>query len=241
MQEEIQVLDYNRQKIRIMQIDGRRWWALPDVGRVIGLTRYHNFTNKLSYDDKRIISVKKQRHSYGSVRLTFISESALYAFLNRSYRPEAVELQTWLESEIGVDFSAVQMIQKVQTSIKNNQSSIQASLQKAQMLIRIAEHKAIPHDEQRRLLAEAVKELTGAGIDFISSPKEEGIMNLPEVVGFIHEKQTKIIDGRLTTLIPAEKLLNDFKNPKFGVWQKVMTPKGMAREFMYIESAMKAS
>ncbi len=251
---DVQTLYYSGQKLRTIQIEDSHWWAIHDVSRIIKLVRYEKFKDKLSDEEKKIVVVKNSNGRGGS-RLTFINKSALYAFLNRSYRHEAVEFQHWLESEIGVNFSDIQEQNKKSLSVA-------ANLQKAQMLIRIAENKATPYNEQIRLLDMAVRELTGTGfnLDMTINAKPIDIMELPEVVGFIHKKETKLVDGVKVNYITADmmakkwrtffdntfdgkafsEIANEFgyKNPKFGYWQRVMTPDGEAREFMYFDGTV---
>ena len=247
---EIQTLNYNGQKLRTAIVEGNRLWAIYDVSKIIKASKaYYNFSQKLSDEEKKIIIVDNAKRHGGS-RLIFVSNSALYTFLNRSYHPEAVKFQHWIEEKFPDIF-------KSELEVKSTpKSSIQAILQKAQMLIRIAEHKAVPLNEQLRLLDLATKELTGTGLDLEKTFDVDpiNILELPEVVGFIHEKVTQSINGKATDYLPAElmvikwrEFLNNtfdakyfseladefgYKNPEFGFWKKVLTPDGEAREFM---------
>ena len=257
----IQELDYKGQKIRTTLIDGERWWSLHDVSIAAETTtKYYAYSKKLNDNEKKIVVITHS-NKRGGAKYIFVNESALYNFLNRSYNPKAVEFQKWLETEIGLDFSSIQIKEKLN-------SSIQASLQKAQMLIRIAENKAVPHSEQLRLLDMAAKILTGTGFNTdevlkakqsIEKDAHRDIMDLPEVVGFIREKETKSVNGCLVDFLPAEmmaikwrspnekfngkdfnELANEdgYKTSQFGFWQRVMTPQGEAREFMYIDGTL---
>lgn len=262
---EIKTFDYDGQKLRAAMVENSLWWSLHDVSAIIKIPKtYHAFAQKLSSKEKKII-ILENANRHGGSRMIFISPAKVYTFLNRSYRPEAVKLQRWIEEKFPDIFNS-----ETEAEFKaETKSSIQASLQKAQMLIRIAEHKAVPLDEQLRLLDLAVKELTGVGLnlDEVTSLKAAvekttgvDIMDLPEVVGFIKEKTTKTVDGVTVNYLTADMMAKKwrepsdiafsckdfsefadeygYKSPKFGFWQRVMTPDGEAREFMYIEGTM---
>ena len=260
---EIQTLDYNGQKVRITQIEGNRWYSLCDVcKKVLGFVHFEKFSKNLNIDEKKKVSVLNSR-GFGGMQMYFINEKGLLKVLELSGRPEAEDFKRWLTNEVGVDFT------EIQTNVRSK-VSIQASLQKAQMLIRIAENKAVPHSEQLRLLDMAVQELTGAGLNTnevlsirqsVEKIVRADITDLPEVVGFIQEKETKDVNGCLIDFLPADMMALKWRTPnehdtfsgedfseladeygyktsKYGFWQRVMTPQGEAREFMYIDGTM---
>lgn len=264
----LQVFDYKGKAIRVSFIGNKRLWNMRDVCNSIDV-QFIRVSHTLTFDEKYYLGVS---HFGGGHKMLFISDETLNKILHsaKDLYPEAVSFAKWLLSKpvprpvTDLPVSKVSKPQAVKTDL-----SIQASLQKAQMLIRIAEHKAVPQNEQIWLLDLAVKELTGIGVDtsqinqkfsLTTTPtNEEDLMKLPEVVGVITEKQTLNFKGCLITFFPAELMAekwrspndkftakdfsdvadeNSYKTPKFGFWQKVMTPQGEAREFMYIDGTI---
>ena len=215
----IKILIYNEYKVRITHIRGKRYWSLPDVGSIIGMRKYYNFSNRLAGDEKKTLTLGEH-----GLRMIFINESALYTFLKRYNSPKAVEFQNWIELELDennaeepIDENNIGIMQETKPSKPSY--SIQARLQKAQMLIRIAEHKVTPQDEQLRLLDLAVQELTGAGIDAShvkskispSTTAEDDLMKLPEVIGCINKKHTENIRGCLIDFLPASLIAETWR------------------------------
>ena len=132
-------------------------------------------------------------------------------------------------------------------------------MQKAQMLIRAAEHKAIPKGEQLRLLNMAIKILTGKELDFSIMQEEPqkvvSLMKLPEVICCIKHgtpRQFGNIKIPFYSLIEVADQLGispaDFdrfsnnhglKNDGYcDIWERVSTPFGKAREFIYRQNAI---
>lgn len=267
----LQVFDYKGSVIRTTNIGNSRFWKLSDVCSIIGVKTLE-VSKKLTLNEKHYLAIP---HLKGGHRTIFISDMTLDKILKEAenYYPEAGNIKNWLEVSKPVsrpitDLSVPKVSKVSKPQAVKTDLSIQASLQKAQMLIRIAEHKVVPQEEQFRLLDLATQELMKIGVDpsqinqkfSLTTPtNEEDLMKLPEVVGVITEKQTLNFKGCLITFFPAELMAekwrspndkftakdfsdvadeNSYKTPKFGFWQKVMTPQGEAREFMYIDGTI---
>ena len=264
-------LFYKNQRVKMMNHKSEPWWALRDMVRIFNFPNISKLSEKLDKETCKLFLAEACNifGEYVSTKeMYFVNKRGLEKVLSLAGDEEKAEdFRIWLENEILPNLEKLSDVDKNTSNTKNN-LSVHASLQKAQMLIRIAENKAVPYGEQLRLLDLAVKELTGAGLNLenlngvqpIDDVKIVDIMELPEVVGFIHGKQTKIVDGvkvdYLTADMMAEKwrnpsnntfkgkdfseLANDYgyKEPKFGYWQRVMTPDGEAREFMYFDGSM---
>lgn len=249
--QEIQIIDYKGLPVRVAYIDNNRWWSFCDIcKKVLDYTQFEHIKKKLKSDEHKVVSIKN-KNSVGGRRMTFVNEVGLQKILNFSCKPKAEIFKKWLESKFELPNWNDEL--KPPLQIK---PSAEAGIQKAQMLIRIAEHKAIPKSEQLRLLSMAVKELTGSELNFESTEQladDSDIMKLPEVVGFIKQKESKKFGSCQLEFYPAEHIANrigitaqkfdklanehNFKNSHTGVWEEVTTPQGKAREFMYLHGA----
>lgn len=133
-------------------------------------------------------------------------------------------------------------------------------MQRAGLIIRAAEHKAVPQSEQLRLLSIAVRDLTGTELN-VNVPAQQkcqvlGLKDLPEVFGFVKKGKRKSF-GRgkgsvqfyslleiadMLGITPSE--FNDFadehnlKSGFTGEWVRVNTPQGEAREYVYLSCVM---
>ena len=249
----IENVDYKGQALRLTNIDSKRWWSFSDVcSKVLKFVQFGRYLKKLNDCDKRKIAVV-HKNKHGGVKMNFVNEAGLARLLNIVGRLEADEFKDWLVEKYSVNFPEAEVTE----DYKSPRSSAQVSLQKAQMLIRIAEHKAVPLDEQLRLLSLASKELTGAGFSTVSIPHVEDnsdIMKLPEVIGYIKDKRVKDIDSCKVTFYPVTLFIKrvhfdsieefnlcankyKFKTNHHGIWEKVQTPKGEAREFLYLDGS----
>ena len=269
------VLFYENQCVKMTKFISEPWWALRDLVRIFKFPNISNLSRKLDSETCKLFVADVCDNSgthLGTRKTYFVNKSGLEKVLTLADDKEKVEdFRMWIENEVLPNIEELLDVVKNTPTMKNH-LSIHASLQKAQMLIRIAEHKAVPYGEQLRLLDLAAQELTGAGLSLevindvqpINSAEPvavcEDITELPEVVGFIRKKETKVVDGvkvnYLTADMMAKKWRNPtdksfsgkdfseladdygYKEPKFGYWQRVMTPDGEAREFMYLDGTM---
>ena len=131
-------------------------------------------------------------------------------------------------------------------------------MQRIGLIIRSAEHRAVPQSEQLRLLSIAVKDLTGTELNF--SARQEchatALTDLPEVFGFLKKGKTRnfgrgkgsvqfycLLEIADALRIPPSEF-NDFadqhslKASHNGEWVRVNTPLGEAREFVYLRSVI---
>ena len=163
MQRSTVTLLYDGQSVKMARIAGKPWWALRDMCRIFDFGNISHFANRLDKEDCKIFSVDFG-DKLGARKVYFVNKNGLDKALTLAVdEDKAAHFKTWIENEILPNFDKLITFEAVK-AVKNN-LSIQASFQKAQMLIRIAENKAVPHSEQLRLLDMAVQELTGAGLN----------------------------------------------------------------------------
>ena len=276
---DVKFVTYKGHPIRLVWLDGEWWWSLCDVyNKVLGYSCYHNIANKKLRKGKSRTVLFVDGEIEGYSKLRFINKTALREIVTETIRSKLEDFLRWIESECVMPTpTAPELLSSPSDETQDiplkKKVSVAASIQKAQMLIRVAEHKAIPHAEQLRLLNLAVQELTGTGLkidlpkltddkpiqpdsDNTEQPKfDPDIMKLPEVIGYAPRKRNKKIGNQLFTFYTAADIgeqmqmsameFNQFanrhnlKNVYTGIWERVMTPHGEAREFMYIYGVLR--
>ncbi len=93
----LQVFSYNSSEVRTVMRDGKPWFCLVDVCRVLDLSSPHKVAERLDRDELTGIKVR----SGGQTReMTFINESGLYSVILRSDKPEAKPFRKWVTSEV---------------------------------------------------------------------------------------------------------------------------------------------
>lgn len=174
---DLKVFSYGEQQVRTVLVDDEPWWVLTDVCKVLGLKESHRVASRLDEDEKMTMtrtSVTGQSQQRGGAqRMIVVNESGLYAVILRSDKPEAKAFKRWVTHEVlpsirqtGIYAAPVQLSVStvpVATPVVPELPA-EVRLKRAELLIRAAEHPALPQDEQVRLLNQAVMDLTGMGV-----------------------------------------------------------------------------
>ena len=165
--DEVKVFSYEDKQVRTVLIDGAPWWVLADVCRVLGLKNSRNASSRLGDDEKDVHLVDTLR---GKQRMTIVNESGLYAVILRSEKPEAQAFKRWVTHEVlptirktGAYVPALPQPEPEPVPLALPRLPTDAQTQRADRLIKMAEHPALTRDEQRHLLDLAVRDLTGGG------------------------------------------------------------------------------
>lgn len=110
----------------------------------------------------------------------------MYSLILGSKLESAKRFKRWVTSEILPSIRKTGSYTVHKKEPPEEELSVAVEMQKAAMLLRAAEHKAIPKGEQLKLLNMAVKILTGKELDFSASQEEPqkimSLMKLPEVI-----------------------------------------------------------
>ena len=167
---DLKVFAYGEQQVRTVLSEGEPWWVLTDVCRVLGLKRADSTARKLDDDEKGTHLVSTLR---GKQPVLTVNESGLYAVILRSDKPEAKKFKRWVTHEVlpsirqtgayAVSTQAPERTVPVAAPVVPELSA-GVRLKRAELLIRAAEHPALPQDEQVRLLNQAAMDLTGLGV-----------------------------------------------------------------------------
>ena len=167
---DLKVFAYGEQQVRTVLSEGEPWWVLTDVCRVLGLKRADSTARKLDDDEKGTHLVSTLR---GKQQVITVNESGLYAVILRSDKPEAKKFKRWVTHEVlpsirqtGAYAMSTQAPERTVPVAAPVVPELSAGvrLKRAELLIRAAEHPALPQDEQVRLLNQAAMDLTGLGV-----------------------------------------------------------------------------
>lgn len=193
---EMQVFDYGEQEVRTVLIDDEPWWVLADVYKVLDIHNNRDVVCRLDPDEKGVGQIDTPG---GLQDMTIINESGLYSVILRSDKQEAKDFKRWITHEVlpTIRKSGKYLASATEARL---QPSAETGLQRVGLIIRAAEHKAVPQSEQLRLLNVAITDLTGTGIHFTTSAQPSisvSLMDLPETIGVLKKGKTKR-NGRYT-------------------------------------------
>lgn len=93
----MQVFDYNKYPVRVVEQDGEPWWILNDVCAALDVHNPRKVAQRLDEDEK---GVTKSYTLGGEQEMTIINEPGLYSVILRSNKPEAKEFKRWLTHEV---------------------------------------------------------------------------------------------------------------------------------------------
>ena len=98
MSTELQIFNYEGNRVRTVQRDGEPWWVLKDVCAVLGLTTPARVAERLEVDEvsqTHIIDAMGRKQA-----TTIISEAGLYSVILRSDKPEARRFKRWVTHDV---------------------------------------------------------------------------------------------------------------------------------------------
>lgn len=244
---DLQVFNYGSQEVRTLLIEDAPWWVLVDVCRVLELGSAHKVSARLDEDERTQIPVIDGMGR--SQNTTVINESGLYSVILRSDKQEAKAFKRWITHEV---LPAIRKTGRYPAPVEEPkiQPSVETGLQRVGLIIRAAEHKAVPQSEQLRLLNIAIRDLTGKGLNL--TPVEQpvlSLMELPETTGVLKKGTVKRAKGSKVEFLTLTEIADrvgvsptefdefatahNIKTTYNGEWVRVNTPCGEAREFLY--------
>lgn len=93
----IQVFEYQNNKVRTVDVDGEAWFVLKDVCEVLHLGTTAKVAKRLDDDEKGM----NQIHTPGGTQnVTVVNESGLYHVILRSDKPEAAPFRRWVTNDV---------------------------------------------------------------------------------------------------------------------------------------------
>lgn len=93
----IQIFNYNSNKIRTTLKDGEPWFVLKDVCEVLGIGNSRMTFDRLEEDEKGVSQIDTLG---GKQNMQIVNESGLYNVILRSDKPEAKPFRKWVTSEV---------------------------------------------------------------------------------------------------------------------------------------------
>ena len=233
---ELQVFDYNSNKVRTVERDGAPWFVLKDVCRVLGIGNHKMTAQRLDGDE---VSQTDLTDAVGRKQeTTIINESGLHSVILRSDKPEAKPFRKWVTSEVlpsirrhgsyAADTQPKAMTDYQQMMAQTRQHNI--AIQKARLLNQIASEYEGTY--RQVLQAYATKELTG---DFLLPlPKLEEKTYTAGEIG----KRLGISANKVGVLTNRHGL----KTEEYGAWfaDKAKGHNKEVSSFRYYESVIPA-
>lgn len=93
----IQIFEYQNNKVRTVDVDGEAWFVLKDVCEVLHLGTTAKVAERLDDDEKGM----NQIHTPGGTQnVTVVNESGLYHVILRSDKPEAAPFRRWVTNDV---------------------------------------------------------------------------------------------------------------------------------------------
>ena len=93
----IQVFEYQNNKVRTVDVDGEAWFVLKDVCEVLHLGTTAKVAERLDDDENGM----NQIHTPGGTQnVTVVNESGLYHVILRSDKPEAAPFRRWVTNDV---------------------------------------------------------------------------------------------------------------------------------------------
>ena len=94
----IQVFEYQSNKVRTVDVDGEAWFVLKDVCEILGISNHKMTVQRLDEDE---VSQTYLTDSMGRQQsTTIINESGLYHVILRSDKPEAAPFRRWVTNDV---------------------------------------------------------------------------------------------------------------------------------------------
>ena len=255
---EIQLFSYGEEKrpVRTVEVDGEVWFVAKDVCDILEIKNARDALRQLDADERSNVGITDGTSSKGgNPNMNVISEPGVYKLAFKSKKPEAKKFVRWVTHTVLPAIRRTGHYSVYETPLET-EPSVETGLQRVGLLIRAAEHKAVPQSEQLRLLSIAVKDLTGTELNLDCHIQQKcqaiGLMDLPEVFGVLKKGKVENFGRgkgsvRFYSLLEIADALritpsefNDFadehnlKAGYNGEWVRVNTAQGEAREFVYM-------
>lgn len=93
----IQVFEYQNNKVRTVDVDGEAWFVLKDVCAVLGISNNRMAADRLDDDEKGVSLIDALG---GKQEMVIVNESGLYHVILRSDKPEAAPFRRWVTNDV---------------------------------------------------------------------------------------------------------------------------------------------
>lgn len=93
----IQVFEYQNNKVRTVDVNGEAWFVLKDVCAVLGINNNRMAADRLDDDEKGVSLIDTLG---GKQEMVIVNESGLYHVILRSDKPEATPFRRWVTNDV---------------------------------------------------------------------------------------------------------------------------------------------
>lgn len=93
----IQVFEYQNNRVRTVDMDGEAWFVLKDVCAVLGISNNRMAADRLDDDEKGVSLIDTLG---GKQEMVIVNESGLYHVILRSDKPEAAPFRRWVTNDV---------------------------------------------------------------------------------------------------------------------------------------------
>lgn len=93
----IQVFEYQNNKVRTVDMNGEAWFVLKDVCAVLGINNNRMAADRLDDDEKGVSLIDTLG---GKQEMVIVNESGLYHVILRSDKPEAAPFRRWVTNDV---------------------------------------------------------------------------------------------------------------------------------------------
>ena len=91
--------NFESRSVRVIERDGEPWFIAKDVADILGYV-WKGTSGTISHVPEAWRGVCSAQTPSGDQDMAVLSEQGLYFFLNRSDKPAALPLQTWIAGEV---------------------------------------------------------------------------------------------------------------------------------------------
>lgn len=93
----IQIFEYQNNKVRTVDMYGEAWFVLKDVCAVLGISNNRMAADRLDDDEKGVSLIDTLG---GKQEMVIVNESGLYHVILRSDKPEAAPFRRWVTNDV---------------------------------------------------------------------------------------------------------------------------------------------
>jgi len=209
---EMTILNYDGNNVRMIEKDGEPWWVLKDVAEILGVKNSRDYTAKLDDDEKGVDLIDTPS---GKQNMTIINESGLYAVILRSDKPQAKPFRKWVTSEVlpsirrtGRYVADNNVQQDNSTQQELNVRELEARAKVAEVLYKLLDVDTLSPTYRNILICKTAE--AACGIPVLPLPKtERATYSAKEIGEKLGISAQKI--GRLANLY-------GMKTDEFGAW-----------------------
>ena len=200
---ELKIFEFEHVEIRTVLIDGVPWFVAKDVADVLGYDQTSNMIKLIRPND--VMKIKSSvldglTSRYGNNDIIVINESGLYTAALKSKKPEAVDFQQWVTSEVIPSIRKTGQYSSVANQIP--QTYGQLVIAYGQSLVEIERKDAILVEQKHKVDS------------YHSLMDSRGHINLADVAKIISETvHFQIGRNILMRILRYAKVLNDHNVP----------------------------